>query len=176
MIYFNPRSREGSDWGWGQKVYNKAGFQSTLPRRERRLWMQPFHKPHGISIHAPAKGATRSFFLDTCDLLISIHAPAKGATEDVNAIAAAITISIHAPAKGATWERIQCVMHQRHFNPRSREGSDDREGDKGFTCEEISIHAPAKGATTLRNTTGKSYLVFQSTLPRRERRRQSLLT
>ena len=55
------------------------------------------------------------------------------------------------------------------FNPRSREGSDQGEtgakGDKG-----ISIHAPAKGATVLQLVVLRLNSVFQSTLPRRERR------
>ena len=76
-------------------------------------------------------------------------------------------ISIHAPAKGAT----NCLSHMHlqsyYFNPRSREGSDVR-----LSCRAvlpwISIHAPAKGATRY-NASGDDGLVFQSTLPRRER-------
>ena len=34
-----------------------------------------------ISIHAPAKGATLTDFIEMMDILISIHAPAKGATQ-----------------------------------------------------------------------------------------------
>ena len=55
-------------------------------------------------------------------------------------------ISIHAPAKGATFAELQ------------------RELEKA-----ISIHAPAKGATPPFVTYGPAVL-FQSTLPRRERR------
>ena len=56
-LYFNPRSREGSD------VY---GFEV--------VYMMD------ISIHAPAKGATRFARNTGANLFISIHAPAKGAT------------------------------------------------------------------------------------------------
>ena len=77
-----------------------------------------------------------------------------------------------------------------HFNPRSREGS-DQVGYNVMRCRDISIHAPAKGATPWgllyfqpRNhfnprsregsdsrSSGRTYPVssFQSTLPRRER-------
>ena len=55
-------------------------FQSTLPRRERLY--------HAISLNT--------------DLGISIHAPAKGATFDRKHLSRYYTISIHAPAKGAT--------------------------------------------------------------------------
>ena len=77
-----------------------------------------------------------------------------------------------------------------YFNPRSREGSDTAVCDplfpffisihapaKGATqaydydyqMPDISIHAPAKGATMRNNNEIKGTL-FQSTLPRRERR------
>ena len=60
-VYFNPRSREGSDL-----------TGSTLADTTRK-----------ISIHAPAKGATVD--QDKADYAchISIHAPAKGATSPV---------------------------------------------------------------------------------------------
>ena len=55
-------------------------FQSTLPRRERHRPVAHLFSISGISIHAPAKGATPfgSFLLPSS--CISIHAPASGAT------------------------------------------------------------------------------------------------
>ena len=103
-------------------------------------------------------------------------------------------ISIHAPAKGATaCKRSTFARAPPHFNPRSREGSDSTlcGGNLFLIC--ISIHAPAKGATSdaSSGSIGRSYFnprsregsdqsrcerkqrrwKFQSTLPRRERRR-----
>ena len=123
-----------------------SGFQSTLPRRERRTHTIQFSSPVAISIHAPAKGATAFIANETISLVISIHAPAKGATEIRKAIDELETISIHAPAKGATstnmlfydWLRISIhapakgatsedafsVSRMDDFNPRSREGGD----------------------------------------------------
>ena len=98
---FNPRPREGSDRGYS---YTRQGRY--------------------ISIHAPAKGATRTTRRGFKTMKISIHAPAKGATviiEDGYSIA---PISIHAPAKGAT------TVVKELLNGAG-----------------ISIHAPAKGAT-----------------------------
>ena len=61
--YFNPRSREGSDWESAHKIT----------------------QGQAISIHAPAKGATaRKIQSLEAKIVISIHAPAKGATELVN--------------------------------------------------------------------------------------------
>ena len=102
---------------------------------------------------------------------ISIHAPAKGATKSTGNQAQQSGISIHAPTKGATSTGIRGCRIYRHFNPRSREGSDlsnfipnvffinfnprSREGSDATiptNCnryDRISIHAPAKGATEL---------------------------
>ena len=79
LLYFNPRSREGSD--------SKIAALS--------VWAV-------ISIHAPAKGATDAAELERLHRDISIHAPAKGATHNLLNIIVGHIISIHAPAKGAT--------------------------------------------------------------------------
>ena len=121
---FNPRSREGSDQGDGREVCERLRFQSTLPRRERRI----------------TNGIKR--FND-----VSIHAPAKGATIIVNYIATLISVSIHAPAKGATQSNQLKQLKKLCFNPRSREGSDNCPACN-YAWIAVSIHAPAKGATT----------------------------
>ena len=79
-------------------------------------------------------------------IAISIHAPAKGATALRDGGLFMRRISIHAPAKGATVGE----------NPT-------------FCFLRISIHAPAKGATGVVAWI-VNIAVFQSTLPRRERR------
>ena len=86
---FNPRSREGSD---------KENTFYTLN--------------NGISIHAPAKGATHNFFVLDGSLSISIHAPAKGATTVGAKEPQKQEISIHAPAKGAT--KVENKFKQMH--------------------------------------------------------------
>ena len=79
FCHFNPRSREGSD------------------KAPREKWFSD-----GISIHAPARGATRMSKKIKCCDCISIHAPARGATLGLQHIFAGLWISIHAPARGAT--------------------------------------------------------------------------
>ena len=57
-----------------------AKFQSTHPRRVRRLKWLADYLTRRVSIHAPAKGATeQDDDVGTGDA-VSIHAPAKGAT------------------------------------------------------------------------------------------------
>ena len=104
---------------------------------------------YSISIHAPAKGATLHQNAGYENSRISIHAPAKGATTDKRLSLSIYRISIHAPAKGAT-DNVNSAKH----------------------AINISIHAPAKGATMLTTPTLQNGR-FQSTLPRRERRRSS---
>ena len=62
-IYFNPRSRMGSD----------------VPKKELTYL-------DDISIHAPAWGATITPHFPSLDLIISIHAPAWGATKVKNGL------------------------------------------------------------------------------------------
>ena len=59
LINFNPRTREGCDLD--KEKHKKAGkvFQSTHPRGVRPKLPLVFSKYFLISIHAPARGATR---------------------------------------------------------------------------------------------------------------------
>ena len=65
---------------------------------------------------------------DTYQVGISIHAPAKGATEREDPGDSQTLISIHAPVKGATCSAVCWLMPLTYFNPRSREGSDNGDG------------------------------------------------
>ena len=57
---FNPRSREGSDRLFLLLRCLLISFQSTLPRGERLRNSSVLLLPDDISIHAPARGATRA--------------------------------------------------------------------------------------------------------------------
>ena len=76
-------------------------------------------------------------------------------------------ISIHAPTKGATIISFVLQILVSYFNPRSHEGSDQCVDDS-WRIDLISIHAPTKGATSPFLSHNDAVL-FQSTLPRRER-------
>ena len=143
--YFNPRSREGSD-------------SFTIYGSRRAC----------ISIHAPAKGATA----DGCEKVCGVDFNPRS-------------------REGSDAQRHWCRVNHSYFNPRSREGSDLFESRfflvspnisihapaKGATVPreilldrlQISIHAPAKGATGCRVNHHLAVILFQSTLPRRER-------
>ena len=78
---------------------------------------------------------------------VSIHAPARGATRIPGSLVAPFPVSIHAPARGATAEDMEYTCHACGFNPRTREGCDWCFEIKGKHRDGVSIHAPARGAT-----------------------------
>ena len=146
LCYFNPRSREGSDSFWNNKQLPIKNFNprsregSDVYRLSIVLGCRiiSIHAPargatkvninrwlyDKISIHAPARGATSFLpFANFCRM-ISIHAPARGATMHLNKTIPSQCISIHAPARGATLHGSKIDPRSGDFNPRSREGSD----------------------------------------------------
>ena len=143
---FNPRSREGSDPIIPFKKLDSTEFQSTLPRRERQLFV-------AVKVWYPIFQSTL---------------PRRERLEYFDSPTVIPKISIHAPAKGATNPSPSCVASTNNFNPRSREGSDHRLANFGKSSH-ISIHAPAKGATPHGLAVCNLLAIFQSTLPRRER-------
>ena len=77
-------------------------------------------------------------------------------------------ISIHAPAKGATAAFSEFPRCSADFNPRSREGSDILTARKDEHCFHFNPRSREGSDETAPFHTA-AQLVFQSTLPRRER-------
>ena len=168
IVYFNPRSHEGSD-----KILHILHniisiFQSTLPRRERpRLRRMPL-----VMYNFNPRSHEGS---DDQDLRqnnyskISIHAPTKGATNVNSLTLILIMISIHAPTKGATVPSALRQNPQYYFNPRSHEGSDI---ECCFVDDKDDVFQSTLPRRERRNVPfGTAFFaIFQSTLPRRERR------
>ena len=100
-----------------------------------------------ISIHTPTKGATLVFTTIFMYSRISIHTPTKGATNATAYEYLDLVISIHTPTKGATQNAMWIMNSKTNFNPHSHEGSDRIDKTIVILNE-----------------------IFQSTLPRRERR------
>ena len=188
---FNPRPREGGDIYSSSFRHQQVGFQSTPPRRGRRIkrccvsslsCFNPRPREGGdnkpkppkyqvlVSIHAPAKGATQGILAISVSKKVSIHAPAKGATQSLGVISWQDAGFNPRPREGGDISISRCFHNHRGFNPRPREG-----GDPCFkphrSSAQVSIHAPAKGAT-IRRFEDVSLLEFQSTPPRRGRREE----
>ncbi len=142
-----------------------AEFQSTLPRRERRLLCQAQKAVRRFNprSHGGSDGDLKAFKRST---KVSIHAPTEGAT-------AALILFLETLQFQSTLPRRERQHRQGHenlnlcFNPRSHGGSDiDRLPCRGR--RPVSIHAPTEGATARSADAGR-LKEFQSTLPRRER-------
>ena len=82
----------------------KTLFQSTLPRRERLFHDSIFFAQHYFNPRS-REGSDPMQYTGGHRSSISIHAPAKGATKIDGEFLGLSDISIHAPAKGATWQR-----------------------------------------------------------------------
>ena len=100
----------------------------------------------GVSIRAPAWGATG--LSDGWRRLwyVSIRAPAWGATLDDPQKWYELPVSIRAPAWGATWHCRAPTHSPAGFNSRSRMGSDTSRLHAAHG-HDVSIRAPAWGAT-----------------------------
>ena len=123
-IYFNPRSREGSD-----DVYNQCAVRCG--------YFNPRSREGSDGTRAPASVKARR---------ISIHAPAKGATASVSLPRLSDPFQSTLPRRERRHSTPSPSSH-RYFNPRSREGSDRKQTEVSKVIFRISIHAPAKGAT-----------------------------
>ena len=143
---FNPRARTGRDAQWYIENGVGACFNPRARAGHDALDAALAAYRGGVSIHAPARGATAAENHSALSVVVSIHAPARGATwimfctwefavlfqstrplgarRPPNGHLAHLPVSIHAPARGAT-------PAARYRRPRSP----------------VSIHAPARGAT-----------------------------
>ena len=124
-------------------VHNITLFQSTHPRGVRPGYFLGTSSDSGISIHAPAWGATLLSASALETKLISIHAPAWGAT------------GVPRPCGGA-----------REFQSTHPRGVRLRSQARRSPSHAISIHAPAWGATCAVACWQEERLAFQSTHPR----------
>ena len=166
---FNPRSHEGSDHVAGLHRDTHAHISIHAPTRGAtqtapwRVAPDDFNpRSHegsdqlesgrgriiGISIHAPTRGATQTAsFTRLSSLAFQSTLPRGERLAPLDEVRHDLGISIHAPTRGATV--LQIVVA--HF-------------------QLISIHAPTRGATLGRLLSPLTMELFQSTLPRGERR------
>ena len=76
---FNSRAREGRDQTEGN-AYTTQGVSIHAPARGATRWPTQSRIARRVSIHAPARGATRKLVGELVLPAVSIHAPARGAT------------------------------------------------------------------------------------------------
>ena len=122
--HFNPRSREGSDG----RILRYCGLIMNFNPRSR-------------------EGSDALRFSSACFIYISIHAPARGATRRSWTVCLPGMYFNPRSREGSDLSKLAACNTALYFNPRSREGSDliPSNYERGFSY--ISIHAPARGAT-----------------------------
>ena len=122
---FDPRPREGGDGGVYELLAGGLGVSIHAPARGA-TFVAVVHHPHPrVSIHAPARGATpRPWCSGPWTWWFRSTPPRGGRLEAEPPRERTDRVSIHAPARGATDAR----------PPSPRAG-------------DVSIHAPARGAT-----------------------------
>ena len=143
LFCFNPRARGGRDAIMTPAKLDPRWFQSTRPRGARHVGLKTLARTYGVSIHAPAGGAT--------DLYKSSMP--------------ACSVSIHAPAGGATTSRRGLQPIRQTFQSTRPRGARRQIVGGLRKISLVSIHAPAGGATGISNVLIFQPM-FQSTRPR----------
>ena len=143
---FNPRAREGRDPSFAAAL--------ELPRR--------------FNPRAREGRDTDSAGRPPPSFAVSIHAPAKGATRNDAHFAAPLRVSIHAPAKGATRRATPRLPPSPRFNPRAREGRDPRHRGTQARPHQFQSTRPRRARLLVQEPPLRASR-FQSTRPRRAR-------
>ena len=166
-LYFNPRSREGSDSPWFATLSGQF-----------------------ISIHAPARGATHCEQThdgltynfnprsrEGSDLLMSLQVSSlrvfqstlpRGERHFYTAITGLNSTFQSTLPRGERQIKLQGSRALRNFNPRSREGSDSGDGEGARPPVNFNPRS-REGSDSPLSASFNSSTVFQSTLPRGER-------
>ena len=104
-------------------------------------------EPAGLSIHAPARGATDVRLLRRIAAHFQSTRP-RGARPIADPLWVTEQDFQSTRPRGARPLRCWCARLRGAFNPRAREGRDERFADFSHFGD-LSIHAPARGATSL---------------------------
>ncbi len=145
---FNPRTREGCDTVPACLYAVFCLFQSTHPRGVRHTYGPTTAERLQISIHAPARGATKVLDQGRRGTLHFNPRTREGCDRvlDVPGILDVVFQSTHPRGVRRPWT-LGTWVGWNDFNPRTREGCDDHLEEIGAIEYDISIHAPARGAT-----------------------------
>ncbi len=106
--------------------------------------------------------------------MVSIHAPARGATRESARVLRQGLVSIHAPARGATSPISHFDQRIRSFNSRAREGRDRSVKSSGATIWRFNSRA-REGRDNLPPAGNFGRFLFQFTRPRGARRLRARL-
>src|SRR6266545_3510980 len=192
----NPRPRTGSDTAGAVVAVYSEMFQSTPPHGERRLPRRRGEVCDGVSIHAPARGATRIVMSSPPFSIRFNPRPRTGSDAARRKGSTSGRVFQSTPPHGERPRGARGPATSTSFNPRPRTGSDgrrrSREAGHGLfqstpphgerrggiahdrAASKVSIHAPARGATEA-DQPFLPFRGFQSTPPHGERRAAAVL-
>ena len=186
---FDPRSRTGSDGMCPQASASVASFDPrsrTGSDEAGTVWSGPVR----VSIHAPARGATRRPRREPPWLFVSIHAPARGATLPRVGTVSAPTCFDPRSRTGSDFGMPRGPPLRCRFDPRSRTGSDATSRSRSRIASEFRSTLPhgerpstwpargscpgfdprsRTGSDAPVNETRRPEALFRSTLPHGER-------
>ena len=125
-------------------VATVLAFQFTRPQGARR---RPCacRTMRVVSIHAPARGATRLIVFPLYTFLFQFTRP-QGARRSALTHPLVSTVFQFTRPQGARQIALRRIIGTGSFNSRARKGRDQRIGPRQFR-RYVSIHAPARGAT-----------------------------
>ena len=144
---FNPRAREGRDLYKSRDRRWRREFQSTRPRGARLYISSCCICIVNVSIHAPARGATRNYACESVLSHVSIHAPARGATRHGDRPQRAGAPFQSTRPRGARLKAYTRIAKQLLFQSTRPRGARPDQLKRLFDVAVVSIHAPARGAT-----------------------------
>ena len=124
-VCFNPRSRKGNDFLHLLRPCLIPRF-NPRSRKGNDLQKPTLQLPGTVSIHVPARGTTRLFFLQILGYNVSIHVPARGTTNPSSFFAKTRFCFNPRSRKGNDQGSIPPSMFYACFNPRSRKGNDKK--------------------------------------------------
>ena len=145
MLYFNPRSREGSDHPgirlrWLPSDFNPRSREGS----DKANRVPPTVK--GISIRAPARGATCALWCG-CLSFYNFNPRSREGSDPKTMRSTTWHWDFNPRSREGSDQINDTMLNVFHnFNPRSREGSDNSAPDVPWYTV-ISIRAPARGAT-----------------------------
>ncbi len=144
---FNPRPRAGGD-GRGSMGMNRTDmFQSTPPRGGRREGWDYESTGNDVSIHAPARGATKAWAGYNSRITLFQSTPPRGGRRQQPVRASKINGFQSTPPRGG--RHVMTFLFPGIIRFQSTPPRGGRHAVEGMTYHvyPVSIHAPARGAT-----------------------------
>ena len=155
--HFNSRPCERGDRALLPGTGRRNNFNSRpCERGDSRLQRSEYIG--GISIHAPARGATKSFRAILSNSTYFNSRPCERGDMCQWRRSLKLGISIHAPARGAT-QTVNIFDIFENFNSRPCERGDVGVAPMVLINVLISIHAPARGATEIITADSKEEII-----------------